>query len=525
MPLGYELLRSLGPGSFSIVPASASLVEEMMARDETPKSDGLIDPLKAGLKKRSKTRTAQSRKIAQHELRSDMVTRRNDLLPNLRLVMRPLTELLDYMRTLRPFDPGDVVEMANTISSKGFVSPVIVGRDGRTILDGELRVKAAHWLQLSEVPCIMLEHLTVAEERATRVALNRIGQRRQWDLEELKLELEELVIEEQPIDLLGFDNVELDQIMLDEEEEPGERVVTMLKAAVTQPDDLWLLGPHRVLCADALAPDSYAALMGDERAQVMLTDPPYNIAVSSIVSTAHEEFAQASGEMSDDEFSAFLLNFLTAATARLDPGAVAYVFMDWRQIDLLLLATRTLKMERLSVVAWVKSQPAMGSFYRSQHELVAVVKMPGDYNNRIQLGVNGRNRSNVWFSAGAGTGGSDAREMLGDHPTPKPVGTLVEALLDVTEPGDIVLDGFGGSGSTLIAAERCGRCARLIELAPKYCDLIVRRWEAETGEQALLERTGQSWVATAADRGVDIAADEVEDMPKDAGDDPIPKPR
>lgn len=475
----------------------------------------LADPLREPLRDQSHTRTRAARRASEHERRAEFVSRRNDLLPALTIVTRPLAELVPYHRRLRKFSLDDIIEAANVITSKGFLQPIFISRDGRTILDGELRFEAARWLQLEEVPCIFTETLEPREERAVRIALNRLGQRREWDLGELRLELEELLIEEEPIDLLGFDSIELDQIMdagdmSDEDEvpepEPGP--------PITRPGDLWRLGEHRLICGDARDPTVLASLLGRDKVQLLQSDPPYNIAVSSIVSTRHREFAHASGEMSDDQFAEFLGEFLVAARNVMVDGAIAQIFMDWRQIEILLRVGRETGLELLNLVAWVKANAGMGSFYRSQHELIAVMKQPGEHKNRIQFGKKGRNRANVWFAPGAGTMGSEAREMLKEHPTSKPVQLLADAIIDVTDPADIVLDCFGGSGSTLMAAERTGRKARLIELDQAYCDVILRRWLTATGEEPTLIASGQCLSEVAAERqggGVETGKDAPDD--------------
>lgn len=458
------------------------------------RSGSLADPLREPLRAKSHARNQSARRANDHERRHETIGRRNDLLPVLTIVTRAVAELVPHVRRLRKFGLEDIIEAANVISSKGFLQPIFISRDGKTILDGELRFEAARWLQLEEVPCIYTEMLEPKEERAVRIALNRLGQRREWDLGELRLELEELLLDEEPIDLLGFDSIELDQIMDDggspEEDEVPE---PLAGDPLTRPGDLWQLGEHRLICGDARDPNVLAALLGRELAQLLLTDPPYNIAISSIVSTRHREFAHASGEMSSGQFAEFLGQFLSAARDVMLDGAIAQVFMDWRQIEILLREGREAGLELLNLVTWVKANAGMGSFYRSQHELVAVMKKPGDHKNRIQFGKKGRNRANVWFAPGAGTLGSEAREMLKEHPTSKPVQLLADAMIDVTDPGDIVLDCFGGSGSTLMAAGRTGRIARLIELDQTYCDVILRRWMAAKGCEPVLAATGQTW--------------------------------
>ncbi|OAN99209.1 hypothetical protein A8B75_19320 [Sphingomonadales bacterium EhC05] len=416
-------------------------------------------------------------------------------MPELKLEQISPHELVPPQRRVRKFATEDVLEAVRSIEAFGFAQPVVVGRDGSLILDGELRVAAARWLDLPSIPCIRLAHLTHAEERSLRLALNRIGQRREWDFDELKIELEELILEDQPIQLLGFDGPELDQILSPEaDEEPPAPEPLADATPVSKVGDIWELGDHRLICGDACQPETLELLMGDDRAQMMLTDPPWNIRVSDIVSTKHREFAQASGEMSAEQFAVFMRSFLEQANIYLDVGAVELVFIDWRQLGLLLNTAADSKLELLNIICWVKNQPAMGSLWRSQHEMVAAFKKPGGkHKNNIQLGAKGRNRSNCWFAAGAGTIGSEARSMLSEHPTSKPVSLLTEALMDVSDRGDIVLDCFGGSGSTLIAAQKTGRRARLIELDPLYCDVILRRWMDETSEEPIHASSGQNF--------------------------------
>lgn len=295
----------------------------------------LADPLHAPLQEKSRERNLRQRRAATSVRAITAV--RNDLLPDLIIAQRPIADLLAGKRRLRKFNLDDIVEAARSIERFGFLQPVVVGRDGCSIIDGELRMEGARWLGMEHIPCLMLSQFSSAQERALRIVLNRLGQRREWDIDVLKLELEELIIEEEDISGLGLDDIELDQILQDEvlgedaAPEPRREV-----PPVTHPGDLWQLGEHRLLCGDALAAQSYERLMEDEQAQLLLSDPPYNIKVSTIVSTPHDEFAQGSGEMSRDEYGGFLGGFITQASERLVAGAVAFLFIDWRQVELML---------------------------------------------------------------------------------------------------------------------------------------------------------------------------------------------
>ena len=265
---------------------------------------------------------------------------------------------------------------------------------------------------------------------------------------------------------------------------------------------MFQLGAHRLLCGDATDPAVYAKLMGEDLARLVLTDVPYNVKISGNVTRgAHREFVQASGEMSDDAFLKFNIDEISAATAHLVEGGVYGTFIDWRGLPTVHAAAITVGLQPLNLITWVKTNAGMGSLYRSQHELLPLFKL-GDapHVNNVELGKRGRWRSNVWTYPGASSLGSDARRGLQDHPTVKPTAMLEDALLDLTNRGEIVLDPFLGSGSTLIAAEKTGRICRGLELDPLYVDVIVRRFEATTGVPVVLEETGERFVDLAVRR-------------------------
>ena len=277
--------------------------------------------------------------------------------------------------------------------------------------------------------------------------------------------------------------------------------------AVSVHGDLWELGRHRLLCGDARRREDYATLMAGEPADLIFTDPPYNVPIGGHVSglgaVQHREFAFASGEMSAPAFTRFLADTLGAMASVCRAGSIAFVCMDWRHMRELLAAGDEVFSELKQLVVWNKTNGGMGSFYRSKHELVFVWKV-GDapHINSFELGQTGRYRTNVWDYAGVNSFSFERDEALAMHPTVKPVAMVADALRDCSRRGGIVLDGFGGSGTTLIAAERCGRRARLIEYDPGYCDTIVRRWETQTGKRAVLCATGQAFEDVAAERRV-----------------------
>ncbi|WP_245440780.1 DNA-methyltransferase [Mesorhizobium sanjuanii] len=268
--------------------------------------------------------------------------------------------------------------------------------------------------------------------------------------------------------------------------------------AVTQPDDLFLLGDHRLICGNALSAEVFAALMQGEKASMCFTDPPYNVPIGGHVTglgkTQHREFAMASGEMSDDEFARFLEQSFAEIAAFSKQGAIAFVCMDWRHIAETIIAGRETFGDLLNLCVWNKTNAGMGSLYRSQHELVLVFKNGNEpHRNNVELGKHGRHRSNVWTYRGINSFGADRMADLASHPTVKPINLVADALLDVSKRGDVVLDPFGGSGTTLLAAQKTRRRARLVEIDPHYCDLIVRRFEKHTGKQATLAATGETF--------------------------------
>lgn len=260
--------------------------------------------------------------------------------------------------------------------------------------------------------------------------------------------------------------------------------------AVSCPGDLWLLGQHRLFCGSALEASAYDALVESERVAAIFTDPPYNVKIDGHVcgagATRHREFAMASGEMDEREFTKFLSKSLELAVSHSQPGALVYTFMDWRHLSEMQAAIRESGCDLINVCVWVKSNGGMGSLYRSRHEFVFVCRNgSGKHINNVQLGKFGRNRTNVWNYPGVNSfkrkGHAKALEL---HPTVKPIALVADAILDSTRHDDIVLDPYLGSGTTILAAERTGRRGYGVELDPLYVDTAIARWERMTGVQA-----------------------------------------
>jgi DNA modification methylase len=438
---------------------------------------------------------------------------RNDVLPILQVVYLPLASLRSPSRKLRNLDPAHVREIAAVISALGFCAPVLLGGND-AIIDGEARVEAGRLLGLDRAPCIRIDHLSKAEQRLLRLAVNRLGEKGEWNFAELKIEFEELIVADAPIELSGFTLDEIDQIRLDDEPdavEKGALAPVVGAAAVARENDVFRLGRHLLICGSATEPLVLRRLMqegdGHVEARIVLTDEPYNVRIAGhVTGGAHREFKMASGELSDEQFLAFNVSWMDAALPFLCDGGVFGTFIDWRGYPIVHAAATKHGLTALNLVVWTKTNAGMGSLYRSQHELLPLFKK-GDaaHLNNVNLGKRGRWRSNVWTYPGASSLGSNARRGLQDHPTVKPTGMLEEALLDMTNAGDIVVDPFLGSGSTLIAAEKTGRVCRGVELDPLYVDVIIRRYEVVTGATAVLLETGESFADLAKRRAIETA--------------------
>jgi DNA modification methylase len=442
----------------------------------------------------------------------------NVLLPELVITRRAIAELRLPKRRVRRITPEHLASAVHAIKNFGFVSPITIRGD--VIVDGATRLEASKELGLVEIPCIDISHLSEPKARMLAISLNRLGETGTWDMPELKLELAELEIEGLDLTLSSFSAPELDIILADEigpENEAEEVIPEPPLNPVSRIGDLWQLGDNRVLCANSLEAVSYERLMNGALAAAVLTDPPYNVKIAGNVSglgkKQHGEFQMGSGELTAAEFHDFLKIAHKHCADCIHPGAVVFSFMDWRSIDLLIAAGREAGLKLINIAVWYKGSGSMGAFLRSAHELVGVF-CKGDKPrlNNVELGKHGRDRTNVWVYPGANKPGSSAAEVLKDHPTPKNVEMCADALRDVTVKGEIVLDPFLGSGSSLIAAQKTGRVCHGIELDGRYVDVCIRRWEAMTGEQTVHAETGLTFREVAAQRADDL--DDVEQRPR-----------
>ena len=382
-----------------------------------------------------------------------------------------------------------IEQIAKSMKAFGCMNPLIVDRNG-TLIAGHGRWLAAKSMDMPRVPVLRADHLTEAEARAYALADNKIALNANWDNDLLRIQLEELmkVDLDFSIDVTGFSTPEIDFIVHGSDPlDVSEPASPSPCQVVSQAGDIWMLGRHVVICGDCRDHASAVRALGvDERVGLVVTDPPYNVKIDGHVSglgaTQHREFAMASGEMTSPEFQTFL-SACTASMANLcRPGALLYQFMDWRHLPELQAATASLGLEPVNLCVWVKNNGGMGSFYRSQHELVWVVKWPGaPAINNVELGRHGRYRTNVWRYAGMNSFSAERDDALKLHPTVKPVAMIRDVILDASHPHDWVLDAFLGSGTTLLAAEQSGRRCLGIELDPGYVDVAIGRWQELTG--------------------------------------------
>ena len=402
-----------------------------------------------------------------------------------------IAELKPYSKNARTHSPKQIRQIAKSIKTFGFTNPVLIDKDN-CILAGHGRVEAAKLAGLTEVPAIVISHLTPAQKKAYILADNRLAELSGWNKDILKLELEELqrIACDFDLTLTGFEAPEID-VLLSPITPATEENADFLEKSIpsrVKSGDLWQLGQHKLLCADSTQKAAFNKLLMAEKADIIVTDPPYNVKISGHVRSGdnYREFAMASGEMSQSEFSQFLKGVFSLLTEYSIPGSLHYAFMDWRHIGEILSAGMSAYTALKNVCVWNKLSGGMGSLYRSQHELVFALKN-GDapHTNNIELGVHGRYRTNVWDYPGIFIKNKVNKANIDLHPTVKPVGLLADVLLDASPRKGLVLDTFGGSGSTLLAAERTGRQARIIEIDPHYCDVIIYRWEQQTSKKAV----------------------------------------
>jgi DNA modification methylase len=412
----------------------------------------------------------------------------------LKIVYKDPGQLKPRAKNPRTHTRRQIRQIAASITEFGFINPVLIDGAGG-IIAGHGRVEAAKLLGMSDVPTVRVDHLTPAQIRAYVIADNKLAENAGWDRALLALELQELSVHlDFDVTITGFETAEIDLLIRDLEGDSPDDAdevpeIDRSAPAVSRPGDLWQIGDQRLLCGDSLKTGSYVALLGGQAAQMVFTDPPYNVVIDGHVSglgkVKHREFAMASGEMSSQEFTQFLETVLMRLAEFSSDGSLHFICMDWRHMRELLAAAKPYG-EIKNLCVWSKTNAGMGSLYRSQHELIFVFKNGhAPHINNVELGRFGRNRTNVWRYAGANTFGKERASDLVMHPTVKPVAMVADAILDCSKRGSIVLDAFAGSGTTLIAAEKTGRRGYGIELDCHYTDTIIRRFEKIFGLRAV----------------------------------------
>lgn len=408
----------------------------------------------------------------------------------------PPKDLKPWKRNARKHSKRQLHQIAESIQTFGFTNPVLIDQN-LTILAGHGRVAAAISLGMERVPCLFVEHLTPEQKRAYVLADNKIALNSTWDEDLLAEELKNLSEAELnfEIETIGFSVSEIDALIdapaPEEDGDPREEVLPPVVQSRVRPGDIWQLGQHRLICGNSLEPEIIDRLMDGEKATMIFTDPPYNVPIDGHVGgkgkVKHDEFAMASGEMSQAEFTAFLQRAFGNLCRHSINGSIHFICMDWRHMQEVLQAGEDNYTELKNLIVWAKDNAGMGSFYRSRHELIFAFKLGDEpHINSFELGQYGRYRTNVWDYRSANL------EELGMHPTVKPVSLIADAIRDVSGRRDIVLDIFGGSGSTLIAAEKTGRKAYLVEIDPAYCDVILTRWERYEKDEAVLLHRSQT---------------------------------
>lgn len=419
-----------------------------------------------------------------------------------KIVELNINDLKPYAGNARTHSEKQIDQIADSIKRFGFINPVLVDEDCGVIA-GHGRIAAAKKLGIETVLTARLSGLSEADRKAYIIADNRLAELAGWDDALLKIELEGILDLEPEFDLdmIGFSEADITRLLdpLDAtSKEDAVPEIDKARNAVTQPGDVWRLGKHRLICGDATDAETFQSLMGDDRAQMIFTDPPYNVPIDGHVcglgKVQHKEFAMASGEMTPEEFTEFLSGSFKNLAKYSVVGSIHYVCMDWRHMGEIMQAGGEHYDELKNLIVWNKDNGGMGAFYRSKHELIFAFKNgKAKHINNFELGQHGRYRTNVWDYAGINSLKAGRAEELEMHPTVKPVDLVADAILDCSKRGGIILDVFAGSGTTIIAAEKVSRRCFAVELDPHYCDVSVERWQNMTGKAAILESVDVSF--------------------------------
>ena len=408
-------------------------------------------------------------------------------------------DLIPYVNNSRTHSQEQILQIAASIKEFGFLRPVLID-DKNTIIAGHGCLQAARKLGMEAVPVVNVKHLSEVQKKLYCIADNKLALNSEWDNSLLGLELQSIDELGGDIELAGFDALELESIfdepdIIEDGLNDDNDIPDINETAITQYGDIWILGDHRIMCGNSLEEKDMKRLMEGKKANMVFTDPPYNVRINDIVNLGdikHSEFAMASGEMSEEEFTDFLTRVMKLCASFSKDGSIHYICMDWRHILELSSAGKQAYTELKNICVWNKSNAGMGSFYRSKHELIFVYKNgKAKHINNFELGQHGRTRTNVWDYRAINAGGD--KTELEMHPTVKPVEMIQDAILDCSKKNYIVLDVFLGSGSTLIACQKTGRKCYGVEISPHYCDTIIRRFESFTGQSAIHETSGKTF--------------------------------
>ena len=412
----------------------------------------------------------------------------------LKIIYKSPTQLKPRTKNPRTHTKKQIQQIAASIKEFGFINPVLIdGGDG--IVAGHGRVEAAKLLGMTDVPTLRVEHLTPAQIRAYVIADNKLAENAGWDRALLALELQELSVALNfDVTVLGFETAEVDLLIQNSGEDGRDAADAVPEAdrsmpSVSRVGDTWRIGDHLVLCGDALDHDSYARLLGSQKAEMVFTDPPSELADAG--SRSRRKFtasglAGAAADGSPDAYTSFLETVFSRLIDFSVRGSIHFVCMDWQHLRELLNAATKPYGELQDLCVWSKTNAGMGGLYRSGHELVLVFKNgAAEPISNVEVGRHRRHRSNVWTYAGPKISGGDRNGELARLPARKPVALIADAILDCCRRGGIVLDAFAGSGSTLIAAEKTGRRGFGIEIDPHQVDRIVRRLERLFGLKAV----------------------------------------
>lgn len=433
---------------------------------------------------------------------------------HLSILYQPIDELIANPRNPRVHSDTQVDQLARCMKQVGFTNPILVDASN-AIIAGHGRLLAAQKLGFETVPTICLAHMSEADIRAYVIADNKIAENAGWNRELLALEFEYLSTLNLDFDLsiTGFELPEID-ILLNEDSAKKNKNTMPLDTTPVPPDnpvtragDVWIIGQHRLICGDSTKSESFEQLMGEHQAQMVFCDSPYNVSVNNHICglgrIQHREFAMASGEMTQEEYTAFLTAVFKHLVNHSIDGSIHFQSIDHRHLREMLDAGDAAYTEMKNLCVWAKTNGGMGSLYRSRHELIFVFKSgTAKHINNVELGKHGRFRTNVWEYAGVNSFGGN-REDLHMHPTVKPVQLVADAILDCSHRNGIILDPFAGSGTTLVAAQQTGRRGFGIEIDPRYCDVIIKRMQCLHQLDAVLEGTQQTFEQVASERIVE----------------------